>query len=203
MLIRVPRIVKRLYPSFIWKIPVNDKRMFLTFDDGPSPVVTPKVLDLLDKYNAKATFFCLGKNVELYPEIYQEIIKRGHKVGNHTYSHQQGWHMENNLYIRDVDIAAELIKSNLFRPPYAKIKPSQAKLIDDKYFTIMWSILSRDYNRKLSAKQCARNVIKYFFPGAIIVFHDSEKCWKNLSYALPITLEMMTRAGYVSDSIRY
>jgi peptidoglycan-N-acetylglucosamine deacetylase len=201
MLIRPPKILQRLYPSFIWSFPDEREGVFITFDDGPCPEVTPWVLDILDEFGAKATFFCIGKNVELYPKLYNEIIKRGHSVGNHSYSHVKGWKMEGTHYVRDVDTAAELIDSNLYRPPYAKITVRQAKMISEKFKPVMWSIISRDYNRKLSRVACARNVLRYVAPGEIIVFHDSKKCAKNLWYALPVVLQKIKSMGLVCKPI--
>lgn len=201
MLIRPPAIINNLFPSFIWSFPWVKDSIFLTFDDGPRPEVTPWVLDQLDQYGAKATFFCIGKNVELFPELYQEIIRRGHSVGNHSYSHVKGWGMDGQLYVRDVDAASDLIKSNLYRPPYAKITLREANLIGERFHTIMWSIISRDYNRNLSGKQCARNVIKHIAPGEIIVFHDSIKCAENLWYALPLVLREIRMKGLICKPI--
>ena len=135
--------------------------MFLTFDDGPTPGVTEWILSTLDKYDAKATFFVLGKNVEMYPDLYQRILDAGHKVGNHTYSHQKGWGMSLERYTEDVDFANDLIHSELFRPPYARITPAQARFLGQRYKLVMWDIISRDYNRRLSPRTCLRNVTKY------------------------------------------
>jgi peptidoglycan-N-acetylglucosamine deacetylase len=189
MLIRPPGFVKKLYPSFIWSLPNIKGDIFLTFDDGPSPEVTPWVLDQLQKWNAKATFFCIGKNVELYPELYQQILEHGHSVGNHSYSHIKGWRSDDEIYVRDVDTAAELIDSNIFRPPYAKITPRQERLVSERFHTIMWSIVSRDYNRGLSRNRCLKNVLPYLAQGEIVAFHDSIKSSKNLWYVLPRVLE--------------
>ena len=172
MLLRPPKFIKKIYPSFIWSFPKEKDGLFLTFDDGPCPQVTPWVLDQLDKYGAKATFFCIGKNVEQYPDLFGEIVRRGHAVGSHTYSHIPGWRMHLDDYVQDVDMAAELIKTNLYRP------------------------LSRDYNRKLGHRACARNVLPYLSPGSITVFHDSMKASKNLWYALPKTLDAVSKAGW-------
>ena len=138
--------------------------------------------------SAKATFFVLGKNVEMYPDLYRRILAAGHKVGNHTYSHQKGWGMSLERYTEDVDFANDLIHSELFRPPYARITPAQARLLGQRYKLVMWDIISRDYNRKLSPRTCLRNVTKYLAPGAIVVFHDSEKAFRNMRYALPLSL---------------
>lgn len=189
MLIRPPEFVKRLYPSFIWGFPEDEDGLFLTFDDGPCPEVTPWVLDELDRFEAKATFFVLGKNVELYPGLFAEILRRGHSVGNHSYSHVSGWRNEWMTYIQDVDTADQLVHSNLYRPPYAKITVRQASELSERYHIIMWSILSRDYNYNLSERACARNVLPYLAPGEIVAFHDSKKASKNMWYTLPMTLE--------------
>lgn len=201
MLITPPRIIKRIYPSLIWSFPNDKDGVFLTFDDGPSPQITPWILDQLDIFGAKATFFCIGKNVELYPNLYKEILDRGHQTGNHSYSHIKGWKTDNNTYMRDIDTANDLIRSNLFRPPYAKITPSQAKEVNERYTILMWSILSRDYNRSLTGNQCARNVIPHILPGSIIVFHDSLKASKNLWYALPKVLEEIGNRGLICKRI--
>lgn len=196
MKITAPRIVRNLYPSFIWSFPQDKEGIYLTFDDGPRPEVTPWVLDILDKYDIKATFFCIGKNVELFPELFEEVKRRGHAVGNHSYSHVKGWGMKTGDYVRDIDVASDLINSNLTRPPYARITPNQARVLSERYNLVMWSIISRDYNRNLSGEQCARGVIKDMEPGDIIVFHDSIKCAPNLFVALPLVLEEIKRRGY-------
>ncbi len=201
MRIRAPKIIRKLYPSFIWNFPDEKDAVFLTFDDGPRPEVTPWVLDILDKYNAKATFFCIGKNVEMFPELFEEVKRRGHAVGNHSYSHVKGWGMQTGDYVRDIDIAGDMIKSNLFRPPYARIGTNQARVLSERYKTIMWNIISRDYNRSLSGDACARNVIRYLEPGSIIVFHDSIKCAQNLFIALPQVLEAIKAKGLICKQI--
>ncbi len=194
MRFRPPGMIRRLMPELIWDID-DPEGVFLTFDDGPTPGITEWILSTLDKYNAKATFFVLGKNVEMYPDLYQRIVDAGHKVGNHTYSHQKGWSMSLERYVEDIDFANDLISSDLFRPPYAHITPSQARMLNKRYKLIMWNVLSRDYNRKLSPRTCLANVAKYIEGGAIIVFHDSEKSFKNMSYALPRTLEKIKELG--------
>lgn len=183
-----------MMPDLIWEIK-DDNGVFLTFDDGPTPGITEWILATLAKYNAKATFFVLGKNVELYPDLYQKIIDAGHKVGNHTYSHQKGWGMPLERYLEDVDFAGDIIHSELFRPPYARVTPSQMRAVAKRYKIVMWDIVSRDYNRSLSREGCLRNVTKYLAAGSIVVFHDSEKSFKNMSYALPRTLERIKELG--------
>ncbi len=201
MKIDPPKFIKRLFPSFIWKLPNSRGEVYLTFDDGPRPEVTPWVLDQLDKFDAKATFFCLGKNVEMFPELFEEIKRRGHAVGNHSYSHVKGWGMKTGDYVRDIDIADDLIHSNLFRPPYARIGPSQARVLAERYRHIMWTIISRDYSRRTDGQKCVRNVVPYLESGAIIAFHDSIKCAGNLFEALPQVLEAIREKGLHSARI--
>ena len=201
MRIKPPKIIRKLFPSFIWNFPDEKDGIFITFDDGPRPEVTPWVLDLLDKYNAKATFFCIGKNVEMFPELFEEVKRRGHAVGNHSYSHVKGWGMHTGDYVRDIDIAGDMIRSNLFRPPYARIGTNQARVLGERYKIIMWNIISRDYNQALSGDACARNVIPHLEPGAIIVFHDSIKCSRNLFEALPQVLEAIKAKRLVCKRI--
>ncbi len=189
-----PKFIRRLMPSLVWEID-DDEGVFLTFDDGPTPGVTEWILNTLDKYDAKATFFVLGKNVEMYPDLCRRIVERGHKIGNHTYSHQKGWSMSLERYVEDVDFANDLIGSELFRPPYARITPSQVRMLSQRYRLIMWNVLSRDYNRNLSPRTCLKNVTKYLEGGSIVVFHDSEKAFRNLSYALPRTLQRIKELG--------
>lgn len=201
MRIRPPKIIKRLFPSLIWNFEGEKNGVFLTFDDGPRPEVTPWVLDQLDKYNAKATFFCIGKNVELFPDLFKEIIDRGHAVGNHSYSHVKGWGVDTGIYVSDVDLAADLIPSNLYRPPYARIGPNQARVLSERYKIIMWDVLSRDYNKDLSGKACVKNVSPFLSPGSIVVFHDSVKSSKNLWYALPRILKAINEKGLICKKI--
>lgn len=200
MIFKPPKIIRRLFPQLIWNFP-DSADVYLTFDDGPSPEVTPCVLEQLEKYNAKATFFCLGKNAEQYPEIFQMILVAGHQVGNHTYSHQKGWKMKTWRYIEDIDFADQIIKSNLVRPPYGRIKARQIKLLSERYNLIMWEIISRDYSRYVNPRQCVTNVTKHVKPGSIVVFHDSRKSFRNLEYALPKVLQFLTENGYKCSSI--
>lgn len=195
MLFRPPYFLRKIYPSFIWRLPDDGVSFYLTFDDGPTPKITPWVLDKLDEYGAKATFFCLGKNVEMHSDIYREIIGRGHSVGNHTYSHQKGWNLTTEDYLIDIDTAAELIDSPLFRPPYFRITSSQERVISERYKTIMWSILSKDYLSSLDYKGCANHVLKHIAPGEICVMHDTIKCFQRVEGALPMVLEEVYKKG--------
>ena len=200
MKLKPPKIIRHLFPSLIWEID-DPEGVFLTFDDGPTPGITEWILAMLEKYDAKATFFVLGKNVEAYPDLFRRIVDAGHKVGNHTYSHQKGWGMSLERYIEDVDFANDLIHSELFRPPYARITPAQARALSQRYKLVMWDVLSRDYSRSLSPRKCLKNVTKHLEPGAIVVFHDSEKSFRNMRYALPRTLDKIRKLGLKCKTI--
>ncbi|MCA1746550.1 MAG: polysaccharide deacetylase family protein [Bacteroidales bacterium] len=184
-------------------MPAVDKTVYLTFDDGPTPGVTEWVLEQLEKYGAGATFFCLGCNVKRHPEIYAKILAAGHAVGNHSYSHMKGFRSSVSSYVADVDRAAELIDSKLFRPPYGRILPAQVRSLRERYRIIMWSVLSVDYDRKLSGRQVVRNVVENVHPGSVIVFHDSVKASKNLYHALPRVLEYLAEEGYRMEAVHW
>lgn len=194
MRITPPKFIQRLFPNIVWRME-DSESVYITFDDGPTPGVTEWILATLAKYDAKATFFVLGKNIEQYPDLYEKIVKAGHRVGNHTYSHQRGWGMSVERYVEDVDFAAGAIHSTLFRPPYARVTPSQLNIIAKRYKIVMWSLLSFDYNRKLHREICARRVLRDVRGGDIILFHDSEKAFKNMSYTLPLLLERVKEMG--------
>ena len=191
-----PKFFMNMFPGFIWSIPNERNDIYLTFDDGPTETVTSWVLDLLAKHNVKATFFCLGKKVEMHPELFERIKAEGHSVGNHSYSHLKGWETPTGQYVQDVDFANDLIGTNLFRPPYGRIKPAQSKLLRERYKIIMWDLLSMDYSRNTSRRRCANIVKNGLHSGAIIVFHDSKKAEKNLRYALPRAIEAAKAKGY-------
>jgi len=198
--------MKKLYPSRVWDVETNDKIIYLTFDDGPHPVATAFVLDELNKFDAKATFFCLGKNVIEYPAIYERIVKEGHRTGNHTQNHLNGWKTTTDNYLADVSEAALSIDTDLFRPPYGKIKQSQAKGIrkamNNKLAKIvMWDILSGDFDESLSKENCLENVNNKTKPGSIIVFHDSQKALPRLKYTLPLFLQKFAGNGFTFRSL--
>jgi peptidoglycan/xylan/chitin deacetylase (PgdA/CDA1 family) len=200
--VKTPRWLRALYPSDItWKMPADKKEVFLTFDDGPHPTITPFVLQCLRQYNAKATFFCIGKNVKQYPHIYDQIINEGHAVGNHTYNHLNGWKTGDIIYLKNVVLAQQAIHSTLFRPPYGRITKSQVRELSPVFKIVMWDVLSGDFDISLSPQKCADNVIKNTAPGSIIVFHDSEKAFPRLELALPKTLEFLSCKGYIMGSI--
>jgi peptidoglycan/xylan/chitin deacetylase (PgdA/CDA1 family) len=198
-LVKTPWWLRKIYPSFVWNMPRDEKNIYLTFDDGPHETATPFVLDELRKYNAKATFFCIGKNVEKHRAIYQSILDEGHAVGNHTFNHMNGWKNNDFIYIKNISVAAQFIKSNLFRPPYGRIKKAQAKMLlsaNQPPQIIMWDVLSGDFDTKLSPEKCLKNVLRNTTNGSIIVFHDSTKAWERMSYALPKLLEHFSKQGY-------
>jgi peptidoglycan/xylan/chitin deacetylase (PgdA/CDA1 family) len=196
-LVKTPWIVKKLYPSLIWDIKTEAKQLYLTFDDGPHPKATSFVLDTLKHYNAKATFFCIGKNVIENRDIYNRIISEGHTVGNHTQNHLNGWKTNDEDYITNIKQAALNIDSKLFRPPYGRISRFQIKLLQQlDYRIVMWDVLSGDFDTTLSKEKCANNVILQAISGSIIVFHDSEKAWERLEYALPKVLEYFNGQGF-------
>ncbi|UCG26880.1 MAG: polysaccharide deacetylase family protein [Bacteroidales bacterium] len=159
----------------IWRIPNSENKVYLTFDDGPNPEVTPWVLDMLGKHEAKATFFCLGRNVERYPDLFERIKDEGHSVGNHSYSHPDGWRTRNRDYFKDVERADRLIGSPLFRPPYGRITPSQIRVLKKKYKIVMWDLLSGDFDQKTTLKECVRRIKKYAKTGSIVVLHEPMK----------------------------
>ena len=203
-LVKTPWWLRRIYCRQIWKMPARKNVIYLSFDDGPHPVITDFVLGELKKYNAKATFFCIGKNVGLHNEIYQKLLLQGHSVGNHTNDHLNGWKTDNDIYIDNIDVAAEIIKSNLFRPPYGRIKNSQRRLLSaapKNYKIIMWTVLSGDFDTSISGERCAANMIDNIVPGSIVVLHDSEKAFERLKYALPLVLKHFSEKGYTFESI--
>ena len=200
MKVSPPHFIKKMFPDLVWQIE-DEQGVYLTFDDGPTPGITEWILATLRRYDAKATFFVLGKNVEMYPDLYEKILADGHRVGNHTYSHQKGWGMALERYLEDVDFASDAIQSDLFRPPYARITPSQLRSVSQRYKVVMWSIISRDYNRNLTGEMCLRGVLPHIKGGSIILFHDSEKSFANMSYALPKTLEHIEKLGLKCKAI--
>lgn len=184
-----------------WDYHGDQKDVYITFDDGPTPKGTPWILDRLAEANAKATFFCLGRNVDKFPDVYNQILSSGHTVGNHTYSHLKGFRTSKKRYLEDIHLAANLIDSRLFRPPYGKFYPGQARAILEQYDIIMWDVLSRDYNTRLNGEQVLKNVTRSVKPGSIILFHDSNRTSHNLYYALPRTLEFLQESGYKMKAI--
>lgn len=192
-----PQIFRTLTPEGIFRVPSGGERyVYLTFDDGPIPEATPWVLDMLDRYGIKATFFMVGDNVRKYPHLYEEVRRRGHRVGNHTMHHIQGVKTRTGNYLRDVAEAAALIESDLFRPPHGWLRPRQARKLAKQYKIIMYDLVTRDYSRKLEAGDVVENVKRYARPGSIIVFHDSLKSIRKLETALAESIEWLLSQGY-------
>jgi peptidoglycan/xylan/chitin deacetylase (PgdA/CDA1 family) len=182
-------------------MPAQTKCVYLTFDDGPIPLITPWVLDLLDHYGIKATFFCVGENVVKHPEVYQEVINRGHSVGNHTYNHVQGLRLKTANFVKNTDLAANHIKSNLFRPPHGHMRIRQVLKLAKRYRIIMWDVVTRDYNQALTGKEVFNIVKRYTRNGSIIVFHDSIKAEQRMKEALPLAIEWLLAQGYAFKKI--
>jgi peptidoglycan-N-acetylglucosamine deacetylase len=225
-----PKLIQALFSDYTWRIATDIREIYLTFDDGPHPDITPWVLKILADYNAKATFFCVGENMVKYPEIYSQIIQQKHSIGNHTFNHINGWKTNNNTYFDNIYKTEEIIKkkerekrkekkegesypsdpttnnrqatTKLFRPPYGKIKSSQSKiLIKNGFKIIMWDVLSGDFDINIPKEKCFQNVINHVQKGSIVVFHDSEKAFKNLEFALPKTLEYFSENGYTFKAL--
>jgi peptidoglycan/xylan/chitin deacetylase (PgdA/CDA1 family) len=208
--VKTNRFIKTIFPNYIWEIPNHEKKVYLTFDDGPIPEITEWTLAQLKKHNAKATFFCIGDNIQKYPEVYHKVIDHGHAIGNHTFNHLKGWETSLEDYIENTKKCSETMNNQqlktencqLFRPPYGKIKPSQAKTLRKLgYKIIMWDIISMDFDQNISPEKCLDNVLKNIESGSIIVFHDSVKAWKNLEYVLPKTLAFLNEKEFVCEKI--
>ena len=199
-LIKTPFWLRLIYSACIWRKSNHDRVLYLSFDDGPHPAATPFVLEQLSNFNAHASFFCIGKNVQLYPKMYDAIITAGHVVGNHTQNHMNGWNNNTNNYISDIQEATKWIDSNLFRPPYGRISFAQIKALrlhlNLPQQIIMWDVLSGDFDTTITGEQCAENVIQHAGPGSIIVFHDSAKAMDRLRVALPKVLAHFSKLGY-------
>lgn len=203
-LAKTPQWIKKLYPQRIWNMPPAKKAIYLTFDDGPHPEITSFVLDELHRYNARATFFCVGKNVVDNPLVFNRILEEGHAVGNHTYDHLDGWKTHNAVYINNILKARRYINSDLFRPPFGRISSAQQKNLlkqHNKVQIIMWSVLSGDFDIDITPVQCSKNVIKNAESGSIVVFHDSEKAQLRLRYALPEVLKYFSGKGFIFEKL--
>lgn len=224
---KTPGFVKTLFPNFVWNINTTKKELFLTFDDGPTPEITDWVLSTLKTYNAKATFFCIGNNIEKHPDIFERIINEGHGIGNHTYNHLKGWEQKTKAYIDDTEKTQELIhaqlkhlnanssflntikfengnlKPKLFRPPYGKFKSKQSKALQDLgYKIVLWDVLSYDWDYTVNEEHCLKNITSAAKEGSIIVLHDSVKASKNLTFVLPKVLDYFTDKGFQFKSIQ-
>ncbi len=194
-LVKTPGVVQPFSKRLLWKGDPEGGAVYLTFDDGPNPGVTDKVLDILDAFDAAATFFCIGGNVEKYPELYAEMLQRGHAAGNHTWNHMNGRSFSDYSYFKNVLECARVVDSKLFRPPYGSMKLSQVKAISKRYTIVMWDVLSADWRKELSPERCLRNVTSAVEAGSVVVFHDSDKAAKNMLYTLPRVLEFLAEKG--------
>jgi peptidoglycan/xylan/chitin deacetylase (PgdA/CDA1 family) len=200
-LIKTPQFIQNLFPNFTWRIPTEEKVLYLTFDDGPIPEVTPWVMEQLEKFRAKATFFCVGDNIRKYPNVFEQVLAAGHAVGNHTFNHLNGWATENIPYFHNVRHGASMVHSMLFRPPYGHLKPKQAQFLQRHYRIVMWDVLSGDFDPAISGEQCLHNVVDNAQRGSIIVFHDSIKAEEKLRYTLPLVLEHFAERGYRFEAL--
>lgn len=207
--VKMPKVLQAVYPKRLWSINTAEKVLYLTFDDGPIPEVTPWVMDTLANFNAKATFFCIGDNVRKHPDIYQQLIANGHRVSNHTMHHVKGWKTPLVAYLREVDSCQNLMEMEagqeihkLFRPPYGQLRSKQAKALQKKGFqVVMWDVLSADFDTALTPEACTKNVIDNANAGSIVVFHDSKKAWPRLKLALPEVLKYYSEKGFAFKCI--
>ncbi|HNX11915.1 MAG TPA: polysaccharide deacetylase family protein [Paludibacteraceae bacterium] len=195
-MLQVPEILKSVIKNVVWRINPAKKVIYLTFDDGPNSRVTPLVLDILDRFEVKATFFCVGENVSRFPDVFDEVKRRGHTVGNHTFNHLKGFEYSTDDYVRNVKKASEFIDSRLFRPPHGQIKPSQIKALKDDYLIIMWDFITYDYDKRIEPEKIIAEVKKRSRNGSIVVFHDSLKAEKNVLQVLPEALRFWKENGY-------
>ena len=193
---QVPTFFRNLYTKALWRMDPNDRSVYLTFDDGPIPVITPWVVELLERYGIKATFFMVGDNVHKFPQEFMQVVEAGHRVGNHTYNHVKGLFTSTKDYIDNVDQADAFIHSNLFRPPHGFLRNAQYRELSKRYQFVMWDLVTRDYSFRLYGEDVLANVKKYTRPGSIITFHDSMRSGSNLRYALPRAIDWLLEQGY-------
>ena len=193
-----PWFSRAIYPDAIFRMDPDEKAVYLTFDDGPIPEVTPWVLELLDKHNIKATFFMVGDNIRKHPDVFRMVVERGHRIGNHTFNHIRGFEYLSSNYLANTDKANEMMKTDLFRPPHGHMRWMQYMTLKRHYKIIMWDLVTRDYSKKLRPPQVLANVMRYARNGSIITFHDSLKSWNNgnLQYALPRAIDFLKEEGY-------
>ncbi len=194
--VRPPFVLRWLYPTLTWHQSRHEKRIFLTFDDGPIPDVTPLVINILKNHGVKATFFCVGENIKKHPDLFENLLENGHRVGNHTYNHLNGWKTNNKDYIENVERCQRFMQTSLFRPPYGRGRRSQYAALKHAYEIIMWDVLSGDFDTRLSPEKCLRNVIRHAQNGSIVVFHDNVKALPRVTYALPRAIQHWLKEGY-------
>lgn len=201
--VRLPGFITSLYKDAVWRFSETEPVVYLTFDDGPIPGITPWVLDILESENIRTTFFCVGENVMKYPEIYRQILDDGHSVGNHTFNHWQGLKHANQAFFRNIEKAALYIDSDLFRPPHGWMKTSQYQYLKNRFRIIMWDVISCDYNMQIAPETVLRNITDFVRSGSVITFHDSIKAEKNLKEALPKAIRWMKEQGFRFEAIPY
>lgn len=201
--IRTPQWIQYLFPKYLWRMPLVEgkKKLYLTFDDGPIPGITPWVLEQLRSYNAQATFFCVGANVKKNPTIFQQIVDENHQIGNHTFSHLNAWKTSKNIYLEDVKSCQKLTQTNLFRPPYGRLLPFLSKALMKDYQIVMWEVIAGDFDPSITGDKCLANILNHAKDGSIIVLHDSKKSWERLEYVLPLLLEHYTKLGFVFEAL--
>lgn len=206
--IKTAIFIKKIFSNYVWNIPNTENKIYLTFDDGPTPDVTEWVLEELKKHQAKATFFCIGKNIKNNPDLFNKVINNGHAIGNHTFNHFNGWKTNTDDYLKNTFLCQDeisklsTVNNKLFRPPYGKIKKSQSKKLRDLgYKIIMWDVLSADFDQTITPEKCLENVLQNAVSGSIIIFHDSIKGYKNLEYVLPQSLKVLKEKGFTFDTI--
>ncbi len=201
--VQLPNWFTRMFPDAIWRMPSDEKAVYLTFDDGPIPSVTTEVLEILNDYNIKATFFCVGENAYRNPEVFKQIIDDGHAVGNHTFNHLQGIKYSDQYYLKNIEKAGDIIGSNLFRPPHGLMRRSQYQKLSNLYTIVMWDVISCDYDQNITPDQCFHNVVDFVRNGSIITFHDSLKAEQNVLSTLPRVIEYLKAEGYVFKKIEF
>lgn len=200
-LTKTPAFIKKTFPRLTWEYPEGDKKIYLTFDDGPHPEITLQVLDILKTFGARATFFCVGENILRYPDVFEKIRRAGHQTGSHTHRHLNGWKTNDVIYLQDAAKASKLAQSILFRPPYGRIRLSQIKKMQNDFQIVMWSVLSGDFDPSLPPEKCLNNVIRYTKDGSVVVFHDSEKAADRMLYSLPGVLKFFSEKGFRFEAI--
>lgn len=202
-IIKTPKLIRKLFPNYLWNKSRKKPYVYFTFDDGPIPEVTPWVLDTLKAYDMQGTFFCVGDNVRKHSNIYNRLVTEGHSVGNHSYSHKSGWSSDVENYLDDVELCGSFVQSDLYRPPYGRLKPQQAEAIRHQYQIVMWDVLSGDFDQNITSEQCYQNVIQNLKPGSIVVFHDNIKSFETLKEVLPRVMEYCQSQGLSSKAIKY
>lgn len=199
--VRSPLLLRWLYPTLTWHQSRTEKRIFLTFDDGPIPDVTPFVINTLKSYDIKGTFFCVGENIKKHPDLFDQLVENGHRIGNHTYNHLNGWQTADDIYLQNVAKCQQLTGTDLFRPPYGRGRRSQYRQLHTSHRIIMWDVLSGDFDLKLRPEKCLRNVIRHARNGSIVVFHDNIKAIPRITYALPRAIEHWLDEGYTFGTL--